>query len=441
MTFRKPADNRETEHLSQAPPAGNLIGVASWACDFSAFDTPGQYRLCVDGVGCSFPFAIGADVYRAPFETSVEGLYQHRSGVALEEAYTSQPRPAPHRVGVTPGFAERLVYSSIRAMDYENHDAPKAQKDDIDAAVLGPLEAWGWYQDAGDWDSYYNHVHVPAHLLWLYEMGGDAWTDGQLRLPEAGNGLPDVLDEALWNLRFHHRLRAELLDKGYGTGGVGGGRVFGDLWGPDSGPDRALRGSWEDIDRRWVVSGEDPVMTYAYAGLAAHAAVLLARDGLTDPQGVDWAAEATAAYAWAVANTRPGDEENRELVRFRHVRFLAATNLLRLTGQRAYETQAAADFAVIGAEGGSPERTFGLAAYRAAADERPEQTDTALTAAITAQLFDEGRVQLTRDRERRAARWGGDFAMNAIVGQATTPMVQAGILAHHFAPRHDPGEA
>ena len=443
LRFRKTADNRETFWVQQAPPSGNFLQAPAWEADFSSFGTPGRYRLCVEGVGCSFPFDIGDEVYRTPFDAVVEGLYQHRSGVATVAPYTSQPRPAPHRVGVTPGFAGRLKYSTVRAMDYDDFDAPTGQKGAIDAAVLGPLESWGWYQDAGDWDAYYSHTNIPAHLLWLYEMQAGVWRDGQLNLPEAGNGLPDVLDQALWQLRWQHRLRTELLDKGYGSGGVGGGRVFGDLWGEDRGPGRALRGSWEDTDRDWIVSGEDPMVTYKYAGLAAHTAVLLAASGLPDPEGVDWATEATEAYAWAEANTLAGDDTkvvNR--LPFYHARYFAAANLYRLTGEARYETQASTDFdrVTVEEDNRSIERFFGTAAYRAAADERPG-SDPAVVAKVTAQLFKDGRDFLQVYRDERAARWGGNWFLPIVNGQATTPLVQPGVLAHYFAPRHDPGNA
>lgn len=437
VSARKPVETQELARADQAPPFGNLLGVASWELNFSSFTRPGNYRLCVDGVGCSFEFTVGDDIYRAPMELTVEGVYQQRSGIATEAPYTSQPRPAPHRVGVTPGFAGRLKYSTVRAIDYANFNRPSGQQDDIDAAILGDLEAWGWYQDAGDWDSYFSHTGVSAHLLWLYEMTADSWADDQLNLPEAGNGLPDLLDEALWNMRFHHRLRMELLEKAWGTGGVGGGRVFGDLWGGDKGPNGELRGSWEDVDRNWIVSGEDPMITYMYAGLAAHAAKLISDGGFTDPEGVDWASEAVAAYAWARDNTQSGDEDLSAPANFRHVRFFAAANLYRLTGDASYETQVANDYASVVMDNVSVERSFGQAAFRAASNERP-RSNPDLVNDISNAITKEGRNVLRRFRDDRAARWGGNYFLPIVNGQATTPIVLDGVFAHYFSPQLEP---
>jgi len=209
VAFRKDSSTQEIAYPSQSPPHGNLLGANVWECDFSSFRQNGSYRLCVDGVGCSFPFDIKDDVYREPLSLVMTGLYQQRSGIATTTPFTDQPRPAPHNPAITPGFAGRLKYSTLRASQYDETDAPFDQKPEIDAAVLGTLDAWGWYQDAGDWDGYITHAEVPTMMLWLYEMAPEKWGDGQFGLPENNNGFPDLLDEAAWLPRFYHRLRTE----------------------------------------------------------------------------------------------------------------------------------------------------------------------------------------------------------------------------------------
>ena len=137
------------------------------------------------------------------------------------------------------------------------------------AHAKGPIESAGWYQDAGDWDSYETHLRVAQELLLAYELAPKNFRDGELNIPESRNGLPDILDEAAWLPRFCHRLRHELLRKGYGTGGIGL-RIAGDAFGDDEKtlPDgkKVGQGSWEDVHRTWAASGEDPWSTYRYAG-------------------------------------------------------------------------------------------------------------------------------------------------------------------------------
>ena len=206
--------------------------------------------------------------------------------------------------------------------------------------------AWGWYQDAGDWDSYYTHLKVAQELLTVYSMTPAKFADGELNIPESGNGVLDILDEAAWLPRFCYRLRAELKAKDWGTGGIGL-RVAGDAFGTDEGTlldgTKAGRGSWEDTDRIWMVSGEDPWSSYRYAGVAASLAYALRQASVKpDAQEVDWAKEARGSYAWARANTHPGDENNTS-ESLREPRAYAAAALFRLTGDKSFEKQFAAD--------------------------------------------------------------------------------------------------
>ncbi len=266
LALRTPATQTETGHKTDSPPNGNFLKADVYECDFSSLDRPGHYVLAVEGIGRSFPFEIGQDVYREAFRTVARGLYHNRSGIELKQPYTEFTRPAPHNPKLTPGFAGKLIYTTVRFTEWgsEGGDAKE-----LLAASKGPVESCGWYQDAGDWDSYYSHLRVAQELLMVYEMAPRNFTDGELNIPESGNGVPDILDEAAWLPRFCYRLRHELIARGYGTGGVGL-RIAGDAFGGDEKrlPDgrQVGQGSWEDVDRTWVASGEDPWSTYRYAG-------------------------------------------------------------------------------------------------------------------------------------------------------------------------------
>lgn len=93
---------------------------------------------------------------------------------------------------------------------------------------------------------------MAQELLFAYELAPRNFTDGELNVPESGNGVPDILDEAAWLPRFCQRLRAELLARNYGTGGIGL-RIAGDAFGSDEKtlPDgsKVGQGSWEDVDQ------------------------------------------------------------------------------------------------------------------------------------------------------------------------------------------------
>ena len=429
-TFRAPANRQETGQIKETPN-GSFLCAEVWQCDFSSFATPGRYVLAVDGVGCSFPFKIDADVYREAFRTTCRGLYHNRSGIELKKPYTEFERPAPHHPLVTPGFAGKLVYTTSRFIDWKNADADQADRPAIEAGIKGPLDVWGWYQDAGDWDSYASHTNVASTLCFAFEAAPGNFADGELNLPESGNGVPDLLDEAAWLPRFCFRLRHELLKKGWGTGGVGL-RICGDHFGGDTRKDETTKASYEDTDRQWIVSGEDPVSTFRYAATAAHLAWCLRKAQLTDPEKIDWLKEAGESYAWAVSHTQPQDEKQ-----VKESRCHAAAQLFRLTGEAPYEAQFEKDAA--GIKTGEEllwERAYGPWAYVLGEKGRPELRQRMRDAVLAS-----CEIIAFQTREKRALRWGGHFFMPMLIGQQTTPWILDGIVGCTLTKESDPEKA
>jgi endoglucanase len=437
LSFRMPATQQETFHKGDSPPDGNYLKADVYECDFSSFARPGRYVLAVEGIGCSFSFRIDADVYREAFRTVARGLYHNRSGIALVEPYTHFTRPAPHNPKLTPGFSGKLNYTTVRFTEWGSEGGNAKA---LLAVSRGAIDSCGWYQDAGDWDSYYSHLRVPQELLLAYEMAPANFTDGELNIPESGNGVPDILDEAAWLPRFCYRLRHELMDKGFGTGGIGL-RIAGDAFGEDQktlpGGKKVGQGSWEDVNRTWAASGEDPWSTYRYAGAAAHLAYCLELARVKDPQQIDWAREAAQAYAWARGNTRPGDEKKEP--RLADARSYAAAALFRMTGDKSYEKQFAADTADI-----TPtttlwdDRAYGPMIYalgggHAEVDPLVHQR---IRAAVIATADDLAGVSA-----KRALRWGGNWWMPMVCGQQTTPLVIQAAAGYRLVAQSDPARA
>jgi hypothetical protein len=436
LALRGSKDRPETGQLKDTP-GGHYLGADVLEADFSAFDRPGTYVLSVPGVGCSFPFAVGDDALRPAFVTTARGLYHNRSGLALRKPYTEFERPAPHHPALTPGFAGKLVYTKSRFVDWKNGDHDAADKPAIEKGIVGPLDAWGWYQDAGDWDSYLSHLNVASCLLLAWELKPENFRDGELNLPESGNGMPDILDEAAWLPRFCKRLRAELVARGYGSGGIGL-RVCGDHFGGDG------EGvpSWKDVNRTWIVSGEDPWSTYTYAAVAARLAWALRKLGVADPEKADWAREAVESWKWAAAHTGPEDEKGRPSSGgpIRDVRAYAAAALFRLTGEAEYQTKLTEDTAGIKADSelhyGARWAPWihvlkgGTGAYDAALVERLR----------TAVLRNAERLVL-ESASKRSLRWGGNWWMPMMVGQQTTPDVLEGMVGHALVKDADPAKA
>lgn len=429
IAFRKGKANAETAQAGETPQA-NFSAADVYECDFSSFKTAGTYKVVVEGIGSSFPFVIDADAYHEAFYWTMKGLYQNRSGVALTAPYTDMPRAAPHNPQITPGFAGRLKYSTFRTFDLSSSDGGEADRAGVEAGYKGTLEnTFGWYQDAGDWDGYYTHSHVPAYLMFLYEAGKAKFTDGELNIPESGNGVPDLLDEAAWLLRYFKRAKDEVKQKGWGTGGVPGARVFGDLWGSDTKPNDVGQGSWEDTARDWYVLGEDPWTTYKYAALTAQLAYILEQDGTPDPEGVNWRQEAVDAYAWASAKTTTADEATRLGYNLKDMRLYAAAALYRLTGESQYHRVC---FNEIRAITGTIDQTkqdqmFGVWMYLLAGNRVREED---LLARVNTMVTTSTEKYLLQTATTRAARWGGDFYFPMLVGHGSTPMVQAGVYGY-----------
>ncbi|PRX97294.1 glycoside hydrolase family 9 protein [Allonocardiopsis opalescens] len=160
--------------------------------DFSAYTTPGEgYTLTADGE-TSHPFDLSGEAYQDLRVDSLSFYYPQRSGIEIDDAIApGYGRPAGH-VGVAPNQG-----------DTEVPCAPGSGCD-YSLDVSG-----GWY-DAGDHGKYVVNGGISAaQLMGIYERSTHAPTadegaldDGTLRLPETGNDVPDVLDEARWEMEF-----------------------------------------------------------------------------------------------------------------------------------------------------------------------------------------------------------------------------------------------
>ncbi|GEK20769.1 glycoside hydrolase family 9 protein [Cellulomonas xylanilytica] len=172
----------------------------------------------VEGVGfvleadgaTSDPFAVGPALYDDLRTDSLVVFYGQRSGVAIDEALLGPGygRAAGH-VDVAPNGGDGAVpcLPAGHATTADGVDLYEGWTGGYALDVTG-----GWY-DAGDQGKYVvNGGIAVAQLLGLYERAvragtADALGDGSLRVPERGNGVPDVLDEVRWELDWMLRMR------------------------------------------------------------------------------------------------------------------------------------------------------------------------------------------------------------------------------------------
>jgi endoglucanase len=162
---------------SRWAPSGETVRVA----DFSALTQPGSYRVRVGSL-LSDPFTVAPDSYRQLGNAALKAFYYNRSAIALAPQHAGAwARPAGHpddkvlvhRSAATAALPEGTVLAS-----------PK-----------------GWY-DAGDYNKYVVNSGIATYTLLAALEHFPAYFKPDIGIPESGNGVPDILDEAMWNLEW-----------------------------------------------------------------------------------------------------------------------------------------------------------------------------------------------------------------------------------------------
>ncbi|MCK5135448.1 MAG: carbohydrate-binding protein [Bacteroidales bacterium] len=300
-------------------------GCDVWECDFSdigntVYVAPGEYRIAVEGIGCSFPFRIDKEVYTDLAYLLTRGLFHQRSGPARKIEHTPFVKPIDHTPGVN-NFKVTYsthLYVGDDATNFEQLPATATEwvwPDNPHPHMNDEPDGWGWggYFDAADCDKRRKHLRVSRDLLLVYEMNPTKFKDEELNIPESGNGYPDILDEAKWGIDFYRRLKGP-------TGGICGGLETTGYYHP----------SWED-NHMWYAYGEEAITSWKYSGLAAHLAYCLEVSGAEQAVINDWIQEAEEAYSWAGTES-PGNQGKEYIEQ----KYYAAACLYRITGDHTY---------------------------------------------------------------------------------------------------------
>jgi endoglucanase len=162
--------------------------------DFGRFRRAGAgYRL-IAGAAQSRPFPISASTYeRLPYD-ALAYFYHNRAGAPIEAHYVGKERARP-----VAHLPERAT--CVSGKDSRGNDWPGCS---YTLDVTG-----GWY-DAGDHGKYLVNGGISVWtLLNLAEhKAGRTFADGKAAIPEAGNGVSDLLDEARWELEFFLKMQA-----------------------------------------------------------------------------------------------------------------------------------------------------------------------------------------------------------------------------------------
>lgn len=323
--LRRIGDNAVVFHGQLASSQADAdTGDLVYAADFTAFHEPGSYYLYVPGVGRSWDFALRSGVYQRVYYLAMRGFYGQRCGTAVD-------------LGAEfPGYSHPICHQQG-----EFHPS---------SGMSGPHNNLGGWHDAGDYGRYIvNASFASGTLLWTWELFGKKIENISLKIPESGNGVPDILNEVRWNLKW-------MLGMQDTDGGV---------WHKQSSEQFASFIAPEDDKQPSEVigSGAAPYKTTcATADLAAVGAIA-AR--VYKPYDAQFAAEvlesAERAWLWAEKNpnlhfTNPAGVNTGEYGdgNCQDERLWAAAELWRTTGDARYDSYFLANYAAFLASLDSP---------------------------------------------------------------------------------------
>ncbi|MCM1358418.1 MAG: glycoside hydrolase family 9 protein, partial [Prevotella sp.] len=174
--------NADTEEVvytgTLSEPMNNTSAdETDWTGDFSSVKETGNYFIKCGNLDNSYTFSISDNVYNNLLDDSVRMLYLQRCGVEVED--DTFGHKACHDTMAT-------VYGTDKKID-----------------VSG-----GWH-DAGDYGRYVvPAAKAVADLLYAYGENPSLYSDN-IGIPESNNGVPDILDEARFELEWMMKMQNE----------------------------------------------------------------------------------------------------------------------------------------------------------------------------------------------------------------------------------------
>ncbi|MFD7817245.1 glycoside hydrolase family 9 protein [Streptomyces sp. NPDC059785] len=159
--------------------------------DFGSYRKRGSDLTLVADGETSRPFDIDPRAYDGLRADALKYYYTQRSGIEILDS-------------LRPGYARAAGHTDVAPNQGDGNVPCQPGVCDYSLDVTG-----GWY-DAGDHGKYVVNGSIATwELLSTYERALHARTghpaalgDGSLTIPESGNKVPDVLDEARWELEF-----------------------------------------------------------------------------------------------------------------------------------------------------------------------------------------------------------------------------------------------
>ncbi len=293
-------------------------GDKAWWFDFSSVTTPGEYYvLDVERNVRSYAFEIANNVYADVLKQALRMFFYQRVGQDKDAAHAGAGWvDGPSHVGALQDHHARL-YS----------DASNAATE---------RDLWGGWYDAGDYNKYTSWTAgYVENLLRAYVETPAAFGDAN-DIPESGNGMPDVLDEAKWGMDFLTRMQES------------DGSVLSIVGEASASPPSSATGPS-------LYGSPNTSATLATAAAFAYGALVFGKQSSSELKAYadDLQMRAAQAFAWADANPSvifknndsasgtsglgSGQQETDDYGRTAF-KLDAATQLFRATGDAKYQT-------------------------------------------------------------------------------------------------------
>lgn len=379
--------------LAHRTHVSNRAGTNVYHLDYSAATSvSGTVRVYIPGLGVSDSFVMDEGHHFRIMRFGAAGEYHQRLGIARDGRY-GYTTPVRFRHGSDGGGTTVTVYKSLLSYHWSNYSTGTFGPVAVGKANYSPWvtatthsEAWGAWQDAGDWDSrIWDHGGGCHTLMNVYSMLPAAARQFDLGLPKSSalldstlyagtDNLSDILHSAIFFVDAYRRMQTP---SGAEAGGVPGGVTY--SWADDAADQNSADSCPSWLNDSPVASYfPDHACTFAYAGLAAKLAKLLSEEttlSSTDRTRLVDTFTDSAELAWTWAENLYQDSGDREtyygfmkgagfdvtvgnyntnMTNLQswgvagQARAFAAASLYRLTGDAAYKTIIDAEWGVFG---------------------------------------------------------------------------------------------
>jgi len=162
-----------------------IYGKRCQIINFSALEEEGEYTMMVSNPSFSEAahFIIKNHPYRELTRKALRAFYYQRASMDIEEPFAE-------------GYARKAGHPDDHVLVH----ASAATEERPEGTVIA--SPGGWY-DAGDYNKYIvNSGYTMGVWLMSYELNKAYFDTLKLNIPESGSAMPDMLSEAMYNIRW-----------------------------------------------------------------------------------------------------------------------------------------------------------------------------------------------------------------------------------------------